>query len=227
MPLFKCLQPFWLKCWYSGKQHQTERLNSLRSQKAFKKVKLSRKAATGTALHSSSTSMSLVSPWAWNFPFPRTRRAPHSALTMAQLLHAAPLDINKRCSQDFQSCWNQGNSFHSLQVMGQSSPHRDTKPRGGKKAAGGRSVLHLTLRHLCLCSTTMTVQSDESVAWHAQVAPMLSRAEATSGTLRNRNHCYTTGQTESAPDLEHCMQFLSSVPKGEAIRNVTRSKWPW
>lgn len=163
MPLFKCLQLFWLKCWYSGKQHQTERLNSLCSQKAFKKVKreakLSHKAATGTALHSSSTSVSLVSPWAWNFPFPRTRRAPHSALTMAQLLHAAPLDINKRCSQDFQSCWNQGNSFHSLQVMRQSSPHRDTKPRGGQKAAGGRSVLHLTPRHLCLCSMTYAAQS--------------------------------------------------------------------
>lgn len=148
--------------------HRTERQNSLCSQKAFNKVhseaKLSHKAATGTALHFSSDLMSLVSLRAWNFLFPRTRRAHHTAQTTAQLLHAAPLDINKRCCQDFQSCWNQGSSFHSLQMTGRSSPHRDTKLTGGQKAAGGRRVLHLTPRHsYLLCSMTMQHDHDNEV----------------------------------------------------------------
>lgn len=58
-------------------------------------AKLSHKAATGTALHFSSDLMSLVSLRAWHFLFPGTRKAHHSALTTAQLLHAAPLDINE------------------------------------------------------------------------------------------------------------------------------------
>lgn len=145
MPLFKCFQLFWLKCWNSRKQHQTERLNFLFfTERIYESERWGKTFSPGCHWYCTlfllnlSTLTSLVSPWAWNLPFLRTTRAHHSALIMAQVLCAAPLVTDKGCYQDFQSCWN---FFYSLQVMGWSRTHQDTKPRGGQKVAEGRRVL--------------------------------------------------------------------------------------
>lgn len=140
MPLFKCFQLFWLECWYSRKQHQTARLNSLFSQKEFITVKGEAKhfhqAATGTATYFSSTSVSM------KFSIPKEQKNTSLSTNCGSHPCAAPPVINKRCHQDFQSCWN---FFYSLQVAGWSRAHRDNKkPGGGQKVAGEGRVLCLT-----------------------------------------------------------------------------------
>lgn len=65
-----------------------------------------------------------------------------------------------------------------------------------------------------LCSKIMTMKSGGNIAGHALVAPMLIRAEATSGM---REITVTSPGNVEILGLEHCMQF---PPEEQVIGNV-------
>lgn len=178
MPLFKCFQLLWLKCWYSRKQHQTERLNSLFSQKEFITVKGEanhfHEAATGTAPYFSSM---LTGLWAWNFPFLRSRRAHHSALivVLVQLLLSLTRDATRTSNLA-------GTFFAHFKWWGD----QEYKAWRWAESCRREESSLLNSKGICAyaaenCSKSMTMKSGGSIAWHALVAPMLNGAEATSG----------------------------------------------
>lgn len=172
MPLFKTFQLFWLKCWYSRKQHQTERLNSLFSQKEFitrkGEAKHFHQAVAGTAPYFSSM---LTSLWARNFPFLRSRRAHHSALIVAQVLVQLLLSLTRDATRTS----NLAETFSTHFKWWGDQEHTGTQNLevGRKLQEGGEFFVNL--KGTCanaaqLCSKSMTMKSGGSIARHALVA---------------------------------------------------------
>lgn len=163
-----------------------------------------------------------------NFPFPRTRRAHHSALTMAQLLHAAPLDITRDAPRTSSLAEIRGTLSTHFKWWGDQACTGAQNLEVGRNLQEGETWLW---EALCLCSMTMQHNRDHE-GWRkcCLACSGCSHTQQDQSNIRNainRNIITPLGKSRVPQVLNTACSSCPPRSNGRQSENVTRSKRPW